>query len=101
MSISPESITMIATATMYAVTAILIVAGVLAAIGWMIIATKYLDGISRQPELLAVLRVQVFIVGGLMESFPFIIFAAAMWFAAANPFLASALSAVVGGSGGH
>jgi F-type H+-transporting ATPase subunit c len=50
-----------------------------------------MEGIARQPEMLPALRVQMFITAGLMESFPFIVLAFAMYFTFANPFVAAAL----------
>jgi F-type H+-transporting ATPase subunit c len=90
---SPENITLIISSTVHIVGAIMAAAGAASAIGWAIICSKYMDGISRQPELMPMLRVQMFVAGGLMESFPFIILAMAMWFIFANPFLGVAISA--------
>ena len=62
-------------------------AGLGSAIGWGLICAKTLEGIARQPELRPVLMTNTFIFAGLMESFPFIILAFAMWFTFANPFV--------------
>jgi F-type H+-transporting ATPase subunit c len=77
--------------TIYAYTAIgvcfvLAAAGVGSAIGWAMICSRTMEGITRQPELNAMLTQKTFIFGGLMESFPFIILAMSMWFIFANPF---------------
>lgn len=90
--------------TIYASTAlgvgvILAAAGLGSALGWGLICAKYMEGIARQPELLPLLRVQMFITAGLMESFPFIVLAFAMYFTFANPFLGAALAAVKGAGG--
>lgn len=90
--------------TIYASTAvgvgvILAAAGLGSALGWGLICAKYMEGIARQPELLPLLRVQMFITAGLMESFPFIVLAFAMYFTFANPFLGAALAAVKGVGG--
>ena len=95
---NPENVTAIISDTIGIVGAIMVVAGAVSAIGWAMISSKYLEGIARQPELMPMLRVQMFIAGGLMESFPFIILAMAMWFTFANPFLGVAISTI---SGGH
>lgn len=90
--------------TIYASTAvgvgvILAAAGLGSALGWGLICAKYMEGIARQPELLPMLRVQMFITAGLMESFPFIVLAFGMYFTFANPFLGAALAAVKGAGG--
>lgn len=71
---------------------ILAAAGAGSAHGWAIICAKYIEGIARQPEMLPALRVQMFITAGLMESFPFIVLAFAMFFTFANPFVGGALA---------
>ena len=43
-----------------------------AAIGVGVIGGKYLDGASRQPELIPLLRTQLFIVMGLVDAVPMI-----------------------------
>jgi len=91
-------------ATIYAYTAIgvgviLAAAGLGSAIGWGLICAKTLEGIARQPEMRPALMTNMFIFAGLMESFPFIILAFAMWFLFANPFvgaLEAAIKAIAG-----
>lgn len=73
---------------------VLAAAGLGSALGWGLICAKYMEGIARQPEMLPVLRIQMFITAGLMESFPFIMVAFAMYFTFANPFVGAALEAV-------
>ena len=51
-------------------------------------------GLARQPEMLPALRIQMFITAGLMESFPFIVLAFAMFFVFANPFIGAAKAAL-------
>lgn len=75
---------------------ILAAAGLGSALGWGLICAKYMEGIARQPEMLPSLRVQMFITAGLMESFPFIVLAFAMYFTFANPFVGGALEAIKG-----
>ena len=93
---SPESIAMIYAYTAIAVGIILAAAGVGSALGWGLICSKYMEGVARQPEMMPTLRVQMFITAGLMESFPFIVLAFAMWFVFANPFFESAKAAIGG-----
>lgn len=73
---------------------ILAAAGLGSALGWGLICSKYMEGIARQPEMMPTLRVQMFITAGLMESFPFIVLAFAMYFTFANPFVGAALGAI-------
>ena len=74
---------------------ILAAAGLGSAIGWGLICSKTLEGIARQPEMRPALMTNMFIFAGLMESFPFIILAFAMWFLFANPFV-GAMTAALG-----
>lgn len=43
-----------------------------AAIGVGVLGGKFLEGVARQPELLGMLRVQLFIVLGLVDAVPMI-----------------------------
>jgi len=72
-------------------------AGLGSALGWGLICAKYMEGVARQPEMMPTLRIQMFITAGLMESFPFIVLAFAMWFVFANPFIGAARAAVAAG----
>lgn len=78
---------LITAATAIAVGLIVAGAGLGSAIGWGLITSKTLEGITRQPEMRPQLLVNTFLFAGLMESFPFIILAIAFWFMFANPFL--------------
>lgn len=93
--ITPDMIASIYSATAIGVGVILAAAGMGSAIGWGLICSKTLEGIARQPEMRPALMTNMFIFAGLMESFPFIILAFAMWFLFANPFV-GALQAAVG-----
>jgi F-type H+-transporting ATPase subunit c len=84
---NPELIASIVASTAVGVGIILAAAGLGSALGWGLICSKYMEGIARQPEMMPTLRVQMFITAGLMESFPFIVLAMAMWFTFANPFV--------------
>ncbi len=79
-------------ATIYASTAIsvgiiLAAAGLGSALGWGMICSKFLEGITRQPEMRPQLMGQMLFTGGLMEAFPMIVLGMAMWFVFANPFI--------------
>ena len=43
-----------------------------AAIGVGVLGGKYLEGVARQPELMPMLRTQLFIVLGLVDAVPMI-----------------------------
>jgi F-type H+-transporting ATPase subunit c len=73
---------------------ILAFAGIGSALGWGLICAKYLEGISRQPELRAQLMGQMLFTGGLMEAFPMIVLGLSMWFVTANPFVSAFLTGV-------
>ncbi|HEU0196862.1 MAG TPA: F0F1 ATP synthase subunit C [Nevskiaceae bacterium] len=79
---------------------ILGLAGLGSAIGWGLITSRFIESIARQPELRPMLTGQVLFVGGLMESFPFIVLGISMWFTFANPFLSGATVAVKAAAGG-
>ena len=91
-----DAIAMIYAYTAMGVGIILAAAGLGSALGWGLICSKFMEGIARQPEMMPTLRVQMFITAGLMESFPFIVLAMAMWFVFANPFIGAARSALGG-----
>ncbi len=82
-----DATVIITAATAISVGVILAAAGMGSAIAWGLICSKTLEGISRQPEMRSTLVFNMFIFAGLMESFPFIIMAFALWFVFANPFL--------------
>lgn len=94
-----ELLAQIYAATAIGVGVILAAAGLGSAIGWGLICAKTLEGITRQPEMRPMLMTNMFIFAGLMESFPFIILAFAMWFLFANPFV-GALAAAIQALGG-
>ena len=89
-----EMVAMIYSYTAVGVGVILAAAGMGSAIGWGLICAKTLEGIARQPEMRPALMTNMFIFAGLMESFPFIILAFAMWFLFANPFVGALEAAV-------
>lgn len=89
-----STVSSIYSSTALGVGVVLAAAGLGSALGWGLICAKFMEGITRQPELLPVLRIQMFITAGLMESFPFIMVAFAMYFTFANPFVGAALEAV-------
>ena len=93
---NPADIASIYGATALGVGIILAAAGLGSALGWGLIAQKYIEGIARQPELRPQLLGQFLFTGGLMEAFPMIVLGLSMWFIFANPFLGAARSAAGG-----
>ncbi len=70
------------------------------AIGFGVLGGRFLEGSARQPELVPMLQIKMFIVAGLLDAVTMIGLGLAMWFTVANPFLAIALDnvqAVLGG----
>ena len=59
-----------------------------ACIGVGIMASKYLEGAARQPELMGELQTKVFLLLGLIDASFIIGTGIALWFTTANPFLA-------------
>src|SRR3569832_440951 len=92
-----EMISMIYANTAIGVGEILAAAGLGSAIGKGQICAKTLEGIARQPEMRPALMTNMFIFAGLMESFPFIILAFAMWILFAYPFVCALQAAMSAG----
>jgi F-type H+-transporting ATPase subunit c len=59
------------------------------AIGFGILGGRFLEGSARQPELVPMLRVNMFLVAGLLEAVTMIGIGIGMWFTFANPYLAT------------
>lgn len=91
---TPSMIVTIYSYTTVGIGIMIAAAGLGSAIGWGLICSKTLEGIARQPELRPVLMTNMFIFAGLMESFPFIILAFAMWFLFANPLVGVIATAI-------
>lgn len=58
------------------------------AIGFGVLGGRFLEGTARQPELLGTLRVQMFIVAGLVDAVAMIGIGIAIVLMYANPFIA-------------
>ena len=91
-----QSIAQIYSNTAIVVGIILSAAALGSALGWGLICSKFLEGITRHPEMRAQLTGQMLFTGGLMEAFPMIVLGIAMWFTFANPFVDAAKAAVGG-----
>jgi F-type H+-transporting ATPase subunit c len=69
--------------------ALLIGAGALGtAIGFGILGGRFLEGAARQPELIPILQVKMFIVAGLLDAVTMIGVGIALYLLFANPYIA-------------
>jgi F-type H+-transporting ATPase subunit c len=59
------------------------------AIGFGLLGGKFLEGAARQPEMVPMLQVKMFIVAGLLDAVTMIGVGLALFFTFANPFLAA------------
>nr|WP_199485692.1 F0F1 ATP synthase subunit C [Candidatus Legionella polyplacis] len=73
--------------TIIAVSVLIGFAALGTAIGFGILGGKFLEGSSRQPEMIPVLQVKMFIVAGLIDAVAMIGVGLALYFIFANPFL--------------
>ena len=69
------------------------------AIGFGLLGGKFLEGSARQPEMVPMLQVKMFIVAGLLDAVTMIGVGIALYFTFANPFT-QALVQFVGKSAG-
>jgi F-type H+-transporting ATPase subunit c len=58
------------------------------AIGFGLLGGKFLEGAARQPEMVPMLQVKMFIVAGLLDAVTMIGVGIALFFTFANPFIA-------------
>lgn len=63
------------------------------AIGFGLLGGKFLEGAARQPELVPMLQVKMFIVAGLLDAVTMIGVGMALFFTFANPFLSAVQTA--------
>ncbi len=66
------------------------------AIGFGLLGGKFLEGAARQPEMVPMLQVKMFIVAGLLDAVTMIGVGLALFFTFANPFLAAVQTAAGG-----
>jgi F-type H+-transporting ATPase subunit c len=57
------------------------------AIGFALLGGRFLEGAARQPEMVPMLQVKMFIVAGLLDAIPMIGVGIALFFIFANPFI--------------
>ena len=59
------------------------------AIGFGLLGGKFLEGAARQPEMVTMLQVKMFVVAGLLDAVTMIGVGLALFFTFANPFLSA------------
>ncbi|MCP1728235.1 F-type H+-transporting ATPase subunit c [Natronospira proteinivora] len=57
------------------------------AIGFGLLGGRFLESAARQPELVGMLQVRMFILAGLLDAVAMIGVGLGVWFAVASPFL--------------
>ena len=66
------------------------------AIGFVLLGGKFLEGAARQPEMVPMLQVKMFVVAGLLDAVTMIGVGLALFFTFANPFLSAVQAAAAG-----
>jgi F-type H+-transporting ATPase subunit c len=66
------------------------------AIGFGLLGGKFLEGAARQPEMVPMLQVKLFVVAGLLDAVTMIGVGLALFFTFANPFLSAVQAAAAG-----
>ena len=64
------------------------------ALGFAILGGKFLEGAARQPEMVPMLQIKMFIVAGLLDAVSMIGVGIALFFTFANPFLSEFIKIV-------
>ncbi|MBN9289361.1 MAG: F0F1 ATP synthase subunit C [Gammaproteobacteria bacterium 39-13] len=62
------------------------------AIGFGLLGGKFLEGAARQPEMVPMLQVKMFILAGLLDAVSMIGVGVALYFTFASPFLAEVMT---------
>ncbi len=70
--------------------------GIGAAIGMGLMGGKFLEGASRQPELVPMLQGKMFLLVGLIDAIPIIGVGIAMYFTFVDPFAAKVIAQAAG-----
>lgn len=66
------------------------------AVGFGLLGGKFLEGAARQPEMVPMLQVKMFIVAGLLDAVSMIGVGIALYFTFASPFLSQVMTHVPG-----
>ena len=87
-------ISSVSSSTVVAVAILIGLGGLGIAIGMGLLGGKFLEGIARQPELTSMLRLQMFVVMGLLDAFAVVSVVIGLYFLfAPNPILSAAIKA--------
>ena len=88
-------ISAVSSSTVIAVAILIGLGGLGIAIGMGLLGGKFLEGVARQPELTGMLRMQMFVVMGLLDAFAVVSVVIGLYFLfAPDPILTAALKAV-------
>lgn len=94
-------ISSVSASTVIAVAILIGMGGLGIAIGMGLLGGKFLEGIARQPELTNMLRLQMFVVMGLLDAFAVVSVVIGLYFLfAKNPILTQALQMLSSVKGG-
>lgn len=89
-------------ATVIAVAILIGLGGLGIAIGMGLLGGKFLEGVARQPELTSMLRLQMFVVMGLLDAFAVVSVVIGLYLLfTKNPILSAAMSAMMTIKGAH
>ena len=89
-------------ATVIAVAILIGLGGLGIAIGMGLLGGKFLEGVARQPELTSMLRLQRFVVMGLLDAFAVVSVVIGLYLLfTKNPILSAAMSAMMTIKGAH
>jgi len=93
-------ISAVSSSTMIAVGLLIGLGGLGVAVGMGLLGGKFLEGVARQPELTGMLRLQMFIVMGLLDAFAVVSVVIGLYLLfAPNPVLGAALKALAAANG--
>jgi F-type H+-transporting ATPase subunit c len=80
--------------TIIAVMVLLAVGAIATAIGFALLGSKFLESAARQPEMVPMLQIKMFIIAGLLDAVSMIGVGMALYFTFASPFIKPIIDAV-------
>ena len=93
-------ISAISSSTMIAIGMLVGLGGLGIAIGMGLLCGKFLEGVARQPELTGMLRLQMFVVMGLLDAFAVVSVVIGLYLLfASNPVLGTAVKMLAAAKG--